>query len=241
MSKKETVGQTMTRGALLSIGALATFGVAWLIWQQAKGPIKHIEAKEDCRAAVANMPNHSGQMTWLDLSMVPGCGVYVEEHTRQIEKKGLQNLNRSESESQVLKLNQSSSGNATSFGGQNQPYQSVGKTAESTSALSGPGFSGKLGSARNPMAADLRRCWRSGTAAPGVSKFSVLLQVVTDATGVVREVQVAPTDRSRMENPMFAALAQRTIDAAKNYRCAKLPLPANMLGSVHTFTFRFTP
>ncbi|OYV86362.1 MAG: hypothetical protein B7Z64_03665 [Acidiphilium sp. 21-68-69] len=87
----------------------------------------------------------------------------------------------------------------------------------------------------------VRPCWGIDAGAPGVRKFSVLLQVVTDASGIVREAQVAPQDQGKLGDPLFAAFANRAVDAVKNYQCAKLPLPSYMLGSVHTFIFRFTP
>ncbi|CAG4919563.1 unnamed protein product [Acidocella sp. C78] len=101
--------------------------------------------------------------------------------------------------------------------------------------------SGLSASQRNAIANTVRPCWGIDAGAPGVRKFSVLLQVVTDAAGIVREAQVAPQDQGKLGDPLFAAFANRAVDAVKNYQCAKLPLPSYMLGSVHTFIFRFTP
>ena len=94
---------------------------------------------------------------------------------------------------------------------------------------------------RSAIANAVRPCWGIDAGAPGVSDFSVLLQVTTDAQGTVREAQVAPADQGRLSNPVFAAFAQRAVDAVKNYQCAKLPLPSYMLGAPHQFTFRFSP
>ena len=93
----------------------------------------------------------------------------------------------------------------------------------------------------NAIANAVRPCWGIDAGAPGVQDFSVLLQVTTDASGVVREAEVAPADQGKLGDPVFAAFAQRAVSAAKNYKCAKLPLPPYMLGTVHTFTFRFNP
>lgn len=101
--------------------------------------------------------------------------------------------------------------------------------------------SGLSASQRNAIGNAVRPCWGIDAGAPGVQNFSVLLEVVTDPSGIVREARVAPADQGRMSDPVFAAFAQRAVAAVKNYQCAKLPLPPYMLGSVHTFIFRFTP
>ncbi|MCW8306908.1 hypothetical protein AruPA_07650 [Acidiphilium sp. PA] len=101
--------------------------------------------------------------------------------------------------------------------------------------------SGLSAAQRNAIGSEVQPCWGIDAGAPGVSSFSVLLQVVTDASGVVREAEVAPADQGKLSDPVFSAFAQRAVDAVKNYQCAKLPLPPYMLGSVHTFIFRFTP
>ena len=94
---------------------------------------------------------------------------------------------------------------------------------------------------RDAIASEVQPCWGIDAGAPGVSKFSVLLQVITDASGVVREAEVAPADQGKLSNPVFAAFAQRAVAAVKNYQCAKLPLPSYMLGQPQKFVFRFTP
>lgn len=94
---------------------------------------------------------------------------------------------------------------------------------------------------RSAIGAEVQPCWGIDAGAPGISHFSVLLQVVTDAEGVVREAQVAPADQGRMSDPLFAAFANRAVEAVKNYQCAKLPLPNDMLGKPQNFIFRFTP
>jgi hypothetical protein len=94
---------------------------------------------------------------------------------------------------------------------------------------------------RSAIGSEVQPCWGIDAGAPGVAKFSVLLQVITDASGVVREAQVAPADQGRMGDPLFSAFADRAVQAVKNYQCAKLPLPNYMLGKPQNFVFRFTP
>jgi hypothetical protein len=57
----------------------------------------------------------------------------------------------------------------------------------------------------------------------------------------VREAGVAPQDQGQMSDPVFAAFANRAVDAVTNYQCATLPLPADMLGQTQTFIFDFSP
>lgn len=101
--------------------------------------------------------------------------------------------------------------------------------------------SGLTGADRSAIGAHVRPCWGIDAGAPGVSSFSVQLLVTTDASGTVRDAQVAPASEGNMGNAVYAAFAQRAIAAVENYQCATLPLPPDMLGSVHTFLFNFTP
>ena len=94
---------------------------------------------------------------------------------------------------------------------------------------------------RNAIGAHVRPCWGIDAGAPGVQSFSVQLLVTTDASGTVREAEVAPASQGNMSNPIYAAYAQRAIAAVENYQCATLPLPSYMLGKVNTFLFNFTP
>ncbi|MDE8347777.1 MAG: hypothetical protein POH28_16625, partial [Acidocella sp.] len=94
---------------------------------------------------------------------------------------------------------------------------------------------------RNAIGAHVRPCWGIDAGAPGVQGFSVQLLVTTDATGTVRQAEIAPASQGNMSNPIYAAYAQRAIAAVENYQCATLPLPSNMLGKVNTFLFNFTP
>ncbi len=94
---------------------------------------------------------------------------------------------------------------------------------------------------RNAIGAHVRPCWNIDAGAPGVQNFSVQLLVTTDATGTVRNAQVAPASQGNMGDPIYAAYAQRAVAAVENYQCATLPLPSYMLGKVNTFLFNFTP
>ncbi len=97
------------------------------------------------------------------------------------------------------------------------------------------------GADRGAIGAHVRPCWTIDAGAPGVSTFSVHLLVQTDATGTVRNAQVAPDDQSRMSDPIYAAYADRAVAAVMNVQCATLPLPSYMLGQNQTFIFDFSP
>jgi outer membrane biosynthesis protein TonB len=101
--------------------------------------------------------------------------------------------------------------------------------------------SGLTGADRSAIGSHVRPCWAIDAGAPGVSTFSVNLLVTTDATGTVREAEVAPSDQGKMSDPIFNAYASRAVDAVMNYECATLPLPSYMLGKSQTFLFNFTP
>jgi neural Wiskott-Aldrich syndrome protein len=105
----------------------------------------------------------------------------------------------------------------------------------SNSGLSGPD--------RAAIGSHVRPCWNVDAEAQGLSGFSVLLQVTTDATGTVREAEVSPQNTGDMSNPLYNAFAQRAIAAVENYQCANLGpyLPSSMLGQNQTFIFQFTP
>jgi len=105
------------------------------------------------------------------------------------------------------------------------------------------------GSDTNALSADARRaigdqvreCWTRDAGALDADKLQVRLQVITDSSGIVRSAKVADEDRGRMSNPVFRAFSERAIRAVMDARCAKLPLPAAMLGATRTFDFRFSP
>jgi outer membrane biosynthesis protein TonB len=97
------------------------------------------------------------------------------------------------------------------------------------------------GADRSAIGAHVRQCWSIDAGAPGVSSFSVQLLVTTDGTGTVREAEVAPQSMGQMSDPVYAAYANRAIDALEDYRCATLPLPSSMMGQNQTFIFNFSP
>jgi hypothetical protein len=94
---------------------------------------------------------------------------------------------------------------------------------------------------RDAIGNHVRPCWGIDAGAPGIQNFNVNLMVETDGTGTVRDAEVAPQDQSKLGDPIFAAYAQRAVDAVMNYQCATLPLPPNMMGSNQTFLFNFSP
>lgn len=101
--------------------------------------------------------------------------------------------------------------------------------------------SGLSGADKAAIGAHVRPCWNVDAGAPGLSTFSVMLMVQTDASGTVRNATVAPQSQGNMGDPIYAAFANRAISAVENYQCATLPLPSYMLGQNQTFLFNFTP
>jgi hypothetical protein len=94
---------------------------------------------------------------------------------------------------------------------------------------------------RDAIGNHVRPCWDIDGGAENINQLSVLLQVTTDTTGTVRQAVVAPADQDKMTDGTFAAFANRAINAVMNVQCATLPLPPNMMGSIQTFTFHFSP
>jgi hypothetical protein len=94
---------------------------------------------------------------------------------------------------------------------------------------------------RDAIGNHVRPCWDIDAGAENVNQLSVLLQVTTDSGGTVRQAVVAPADEDKMTDPIFAAFANRAIDAVMNVQCATLPLPSTMMGTNQTFTFHFSP
>ena len=86
----------------------------------------------------------------------------------------------------------------------------------------------------------IRPCRWIDSEAAATAGFSVLLQVVTDATGTVRMAEVAPQNIGDMSNPLYFAFTQRAIATVLNFQCATLPLPSKMLGRNQTFSFLFS-
>ena len=94
---------------------------------------------------------------------------------------------------------------------------------------------------RGEIGAHVRECWTKDSGAMNIDKLSVVLNVVTDATGTARVANVADEDRGKLSDPVFQSFAERAIRAVEDVRCATLPLPKQMLGKVNTLTFRFRP
>jgi hypothetical protein len=94
---------------------------------------------------------------------------------------------------------------------------------------------------RGQIGAHVRECWTKDAGALDLDKLSVVLTVVTDATGTARVASVADEDKAKMSDPVFQAFAERAVRAVMDVRCATLPLPRDMLGKVNNLTFRFRP
>jgi hypothetical protein len=97
------------------------------------------------------------------------------------------------------------------------------------------------GADRNAIGAHVRPCWTIDGGAPNIDQLSVQLQVTTDGGGTVRQAVVGSQDQSKLSDPVFAAFAERAINAVMDVQCATLPLPPYMLGQNQTFIFQFSP
>jgi len=114
-----------------------------------------------------------------------------------------------------------------------QPDSGGNPASNDTNALSA--------AARGEIGAHVRECWTKDAGAEGVDKLSVVLNVVTDATGTTRVANVADEDKGKLSDPVFQAFAERAVRAVMDVRCATLPLPHQMLGHTNNLTFRFRP
>lgn len=95
------------------------------------------------------------------------------------------------------------------------------------------------GADKNAIGQHLRPCFNVDAGAPGLAAFQVLLDITTDAQGIIRVATIDQKDQSRLSDPLFNAYAQRAVAAAMNVQCATLPLPASMLGSNQNLTVEF--
>ena len=101
--------------------------------------------------------------------------------------------------------------------------------------------SGLTGADRNAIASHIRPCFQVDPDAPDNPNMSVNMIVTTDASGTIREADIAPEDEGKLSDPIFNAFWQRAQAAAMNYQCATLPLPPNLLGQTEKFLLNFTP
>jgi hypothetical protein len=93
------------------------------------------------------------------------------------------------------------------------------------------------------IGAEVKRCYAEDTAARDYATFVAVITVTIDADGVVRDAQLSPDDRARSNrDPSFRAFAERAEQAVMDPACAKLPVPANLLGKPsQQLTFQFKP
>lgn len=94
---------------------------------------------------------------------------------------------------------------------------------------------------RGAIGEHVRECWTKDGGALDIDRLSVVLTVLTDATGTVRRADVGDEDRGRLSDPIFRAFAERARRAVLDERCATLPLPPSLLGHNNSLTFRFRP
>jgi hypothetical protein len=93
------------------------------------------------------------------------------------------------------------------------------------------------------IGAEVKRCYSEDTAARNYATFAAVITVTIDADGVVRDAQLSPNDLARADgDPAFRAFAERARQAVMDPSCAKLPVPATLLGKPsQQLTFQFKP
>ena len=106
------------------------------------------------------------------------------------------------------------------------------------------GLTGELSNGqRKQIGDDVRRCYSEDTAARDYATYAVVMTVTIDATGEAREVKLSDADQGRANaDPAFRAFAERAQRAVLDPTCAKLPVPAELLGKPsQELMFRFRP
>jgi outer membrane biosynthesis protein TonB len=106
------------------------------------------------------------------------------------------------------------------------------------------GLTGELSDGqRKQIGDDVRRCYSEDTEARDYATYVAVITVTIDATGEAREVKLSDADAARAaSDPAFRAFAERAERAVMDPTCAKLPVPADLLGKPsQELTFRFRP
>jgi len=89
---------------------------------------------------------------------------------------------------------------------------------------------------------EVRRCYSEDTAAKDYASYFATMTVTVDEEGVVRDVDLSAADKARAgTDEAFRAFAERAEHAVLSAECARLPIPANLLGHVAKFNFLFRP
>ena len=93
------------------------------------------------------------------------------------------------------------------------------------------------------IGASVKRCFSSEVESKDYASYSVMLEVVVDGEGEVREAHLAPEAQAHAaQDPAYLAFSDASLHAVLDPQCSKLPLPPNLMGkSGQTFRFRFTP
>jgi hypothetical protein len=96
---------------------------------------------------------------------------------------------------------------------------------------------------RKTIGDSVRRCYSEDTAAKDYATYSAVMTVTIDATGEVHDVVLSTADQGRAAaDPAYRAFAERAEAAVLDPTCARLPLPADLLGKPsQQLTFRFRP
>ena len=96
---------------------------------------------------------------------------------------------------------------------------------------------------KQAIGAEVRRCYSEDTEARDYATYMAVITVTVDADGEARAVQLSDPDMARANaDPAFRAFAERAQRAVLDPQCAKLPMPADLLGKPsQQLTFRFRP
>ena len=96
---------------------------------------------------------------------------------------------------------------------------------------------------RKTIGDSVRRCYAEDTAAKDYASYRTIMTVTLDASGEAHDAKLSPGDQGRAgRDPAFRAFAERAMAAVLDPQCAKLPLPAALLGKDgQTLTFGFSP
>jgi hypothetical protein len=93
--------------------------------------------------------------------------------------------------------------------------------------------------ARKAIGDKLRECWELAPGDRSDLPSAVRMVVTTDGGGVIRETRVSAQDISGTGRARY--FAEQAKRATLDSRCSPLPLPPQLLGSIHTFEITFRP
>ena len=96
---------------------------------------------------------------------------------------------------------------------------------------------------KRAIADTVKRCYAQDTQAKSFVAYHADLAVTVDASGEVRVANLARLPRARASTDLACrAFTERVLQAVRSPPCARVPVPANLLGQpAAVFTLRFRP